>query len=116
MIVSFEGTLRALADSIVHERCMAIETDSSHASGTVANFLVEQYGYLPDYLRFPFKCLVLIFDAWGLLYTGRPFHCLPHERRWPLMQAWEQSSIGSFRDLMRFCETLSMFRWYSLEQ
>jgi hypothetical protein len=115
MIVSFERTLHALADSILSERCMKVETDLSHSSDTVATFLIEQYARLPDYLHVPFKGLVLVFDAWALLYTGRPFHSLPHEQRWPLIEAWEQSSIGFFRDLMKFCEALSMFVWYSLE-
>ena len=116
MIVSFERTLHALADSIIYERCMNVEADSYHSPGTVSNFLVEQYTRLPDYLRLPFKCLVLVFDAWALLYTGRPFHCLSHDQLWPLIQAWQQSSISFFRDLMKFCETLSMFIWYSLEE
>jgi hypothetical protein len=116
MIVSFERTLHALADSIIYERCMNVETGLDHSPGTVSNFLVEQYTRLPDYLRLPFKCLILVFDAWALLYRGRPFHRLSHDQRWLLIQAWQQSPISFFRDLMKFCETLSIFSWYSLEQ
>jgi hypothetical protein len=113
MIVSFHRTIHGLVASIIQEQCPQGEADVSRSLNMVVHFLSEQYAHLPDYLRVPFKCLVLVFDAWALLCTGRPFHRLPHERRWRQIQAWKRSSCGLCRDLMKFFEMLTVFAWYS---
>jgi hypothetical protein len=113
IIVNFNRTIQGLVESIIKEHCPGLEGDARQSADTVAHFLSEWYAHLPDYLRLPFKCLVLIFDAWALLGAGRPFHCLPHEQRWRQIQAWKRSACGFRRDLMRFFEMLTVFAWYS---
>jgi hypothetical protein len=68
---------------------------------------------MPDYLRFPFKFLTLLFDAWSLPFTGRPFHRASHEQRSRQMRAWKGSALGFCRDLIKFYETLVIFASYS---
>jgi hypothetical protein len=74
---------------------------------------LSQHAHMPDYLRFPFKCVVLLFDACGFLHTGRPFHRLSHERRWRVIRTWQRSRLGFRRDFIRFFLTLTVFAWYS---
>jgi len=113
MIVSFHATIAALADSIIREHCGDAGDDASQVRDAVAQFLLGQHGRMPDYLRLPLMCLTLVFDAWPLLYAGRPFHRLSHKRRWRQIRAWKQSKLGFRRDLVKFFETLTVFGWYS---
>lgn len=112
MFVNFHSTITAVADSMIRELCLDTG-NTSYPLDKVVRFLEDQHGRMPDYLPLPFKCLVLIFDAWSYPFTGRPFHRLPHRRRWRQIQAWKKSLLGFRRDLIRFFETLTVFSWYS---
>jgi hypothetical protein len=113
MFLSFDATVSALAESIIRERCAGTDADRSAAHLPVASFLLDTHARMPDYLRLPLQCLTLGFDAWALLSTGRPFHRLPHDRRWRQIRAWKESALGFRRDLIKFYETLAVFGWYS---
>jgi hypothetical protein len=68
---------------------------------------------MPDYLRYPFKCLVLIFGAWPLLLKGRLFHSLSPDQRARQVCAWRNSRLNLCRDFIKFYETFVIFAWYS---
>jgi hypothetical protein len=68
---------------------------------------------MPDYLRLPFRCLTLLFDAWALPLTGRPFHCASAAQRLRQVRAWRSSRLGFRRDFIKFYESLALFAWYS---
>ena len=80
---------------------------------TVASFLLDQHRRMPDYLRFPFTCLTLMFDVWPLPRTGHPFHRLSHEQRLQQIRAWRNSALGVRRDFIKFYETFAIFASYS---
>jgi len=111
MLPSFPATVSALTYSIIRERCA--DDGRSFPHNRVVRFILEQHGRMPDYLRAPLQLLTLIFDAWALPFAGRPFHRLPHERRWRQVLAWKQSRPGPRRDLMRFYEGLAIFGWHA---
>jgi hypothetical protein len=110
-MLSFPWTVSALAYSIIRERCG--DAGPCFPNNRVARFVLEQHGRMPDYLRLPLAALTLAFDAWPLLRTGRPFHRLPHERRWRQVLAWKRSALGVRRDLVRFYEGLVLFGWHA---
>lgn len=110
MLLSFPGTVSALAASIIRERCGVGEEP---LGPPVAVFLLQTHARMPDYLRLPLTCLTLAFDASALLRSGRPFHRLSHERRWRQIEAWRTSTLAFRRDLVRFYETLAIFGCYS---
>jgi hypothetical protein len=111
MLLSFPWTVSALTYSIIRERC----APAAHGfpNNRVVRFILEQHGRMPDYLRTPLQLLTLAFDAWPLPFTGHPFHCLSHERRWRQVHAWKRSALGARRDLVRFYEGLVLFGWYA---
>jgi hypothetical protein len=113
MVLSFNRTVSALAESIIRERCGGTDTGAPQAREAVARFLLATHARMPDYLRLPLRCLTLGFDAWALPTAGRPFHRLPPERRWRQIRAWKESALGPRRDLIKFYETLTVFGWYS---
>jgi hypothetical protein len=113
MLVSFDRTVLALTESIIREQCPGQGADHPHSCDAVVRFLLDQHQRMPDYLRLPFRCMTLLFDAWPLPLTGRPFHCAPHEQRWRQIRAWKGSAVGFRRDLIKFYETFAIFAWYS---
>lgn len=114
MLLNFESTVSALTESLVREQCAAnTASGESRSCEPVARFLLETHARMPDYLRLPLRGLTLGFDAWALPSAGRPFHRLPHERRWRQIRAWKGSALGFRRDLIKFYETLAVFGWYS---
>jgi hypothetical protein len=113
MRLSFERTIFALAEAIVRDRCRFEDAVDQHSCATVAGFLLDQHRRMPDYLRMPFRCLTLLFDAWALPFTGRPFHRSSLVQRSRQIRAWRGSALGVRRDLVRFYESLAIFAWYS---
>jgi hypothetical protein len=109
-VLSFEATVAALTASIIQGRC----GDGGPAAGErVTRFVLAQHADMPDYLRLPMRCLVLTFDAWAIPLAGRPFHRLPHERRWKTIERWRGSRLGPRRDLVKFFESLAVFGWFA---
>ena len=113
MLLSFDATVSALAESIIRERCRGDGAAARGSPEPVARFVLATHARMPDYLRLPLRSLTLGFDAWPLLSAGRPFHRRPHEHRWRQIQAWKDSRLGFRRDLIKFYETLSIFGWYA---
>jgi hypothetical protein len=102
----------ALIESIIHDRCRGAG-GAPTLRDAVIRFVVDQGGRMPDFLRYPFKCLVLIFGAWPLLLKGRLFHRLSLEQRAQQVRAWRNSRISFRRDFIKFYETFVIFAWYS---
>jgi hypothetical protein len=102
-----------LSESIIRERGQLSEEGVRSFTNPVAYFVLEQSRRMPDYLRFPFKCLTLIFGAWPVLITGRPFHQLPHEQRVRQVRAWRNSRLRLRYDFIKFFDAFVMFALYS---
>ena len=116
MSLSFQHTVSALCYSIIYQRCQPcqpIESALAFPHNDVVAFVLQQHSRMPDYFRFPIVALTLVFDLWGVLRVGAPFHQLAHEVRWRQIQSWQNSPIGACRDLMRLYESLTIFCWYS---
>jgi hypothetical protein len=113
MLVNFEATVAALAESIIRERCPGSWTGGGDEHAPIARFLIAVHARMPDYLRFPFRCLTLTLDLWAMCGTGRAFHGLPHAERWRQIEAWRRSRLGFRRDLIKFYETLTVYAWYA---
>ena len=113
MLVDFPATVAALAQSVIRERCGETWKGGTDEHAPVARFLLSVHAQMPDYLRFPLRCLTLVFDLSAVLVTGRTFHRLPHTERWRRIQAWRGSRFRFRRDLIRFYETLAVYAWYA---
>lgn len=111
--MSFDQVVAALTEAIIHDRFLLQESEAQSSYDGVAVFVSGQGRRMPDYLRFPFKCLTLVFGLWPILSTGRPFHRLTHERRINQVRAWRQSSWGVKRDFIKFYDTFVTYAWYA---
>jgi hypothetical protein len=113
MLVSFDRAVVALTEAIIRDRprwrispaCVPVMPSPASCW--------NQHERMPDYLRFPFQCLTLLFDAWSLPFTGRPFHRASPEQRARRVRAWKESTLGVRRDRIKFYEALAIFAWYS---
>jgi len=113
MLLSFNKTVTAISESIARELNSEIGCETRNSSESENHFVLEQCARMPDFLRLPFRCLVLFFDVWAIVFTARPFHKLPHHRRWHQIHAWKTSKIGFRKDLIRFVEAFTVFSRYS---
>lgn len=112
MPLSFDGAVKALADTTIRQQALAAMPDRD-LPGTVGDFLVDVQARMPDYLRLPFRLLTLAFDAWSLPTAGKPFHRLPQDQRLRQVEAWKHSRIEARRRLIEFYESLTLFGLYS---
>ena len=68
---------------------------------------------MPDYLRWPFRLATEAFDLFGVAANGRRFHTQPQATRWRQIEAWREGRFPPARDLIRFYESLILYRWYA---
>lgn len=112
MLLNFERTIAALADTMVRNREPGLDR-AGRDTEAVAQFLIMVMARMPDYLRLPFRVLTLIFDGWPILLTGKPFHRLDLARRAAQVATWQGSRIEIRRRLMEFYGSLAIFCLYS---
>jgi hypothetical protein len=115
MRAGFVNTVSALCYSIVLEESgrLARAEHSAVSPNAVVNFVVDQQGRMPDYLRLPLFVLTLVFNLAGFRYGGSLFHRLDPSARQRQIAAWRRSRIGAARDLVRLYESLAIFCWTS---
>jgi hypothetical protein len=112
MWLSFDRALNAFAETIVQARRPA-PPNADQLAHEVAGFLKSVHHRMPDYLRPPFVLLVLLFDAWSLPRTGKPFHRLGQLERRAQVDAWRQSRLEFQRRFVEFYGSLATFGLYS---
>ena len=112
MLLSFEQAILAFADATVRRK-QSILSESTGDFEAVSEFLLAVHSRMPDYLRLPFRFLVLLFDAWPYPATGKPFHRLSLPHRTAQIESWERSRLEFRRRLIEFYGTLATFGLYS---
>jgi hypothetical protein len=79
----------------------------------VADFVLEQWQRIPDYLRQPMRAATIAFGLAGLVRNGRLYHHSEVSRRRNQRMAWRSSRFSAKKDLMRFFESLATLALYS---
>lgn len=79
----------------------------------LAEFVLEQWARMPDYLRQPMRLGTLGFSLSALMRGGRFYHRSDVLQRRRHRMAWRSSSLSAQRDLMRFYESLATLALYS---
>jgi hypothetical protein len=107
-------TVSALCDSIVVSRCAPAHSELREHHAELTRFVLAQQDRMPDYLRWPFRILTILFDLFGLVYAGRLFRSQDQATRWRQIEAWRTAPFFSpARDFIRFYESLVLYRWYA---
>ena len=115
VLPGFAPTVSALSYTIIRARCDDASALADERHNRVARYVLAQHASMPDYLRLPFAALTVAFDVAAVAIAGRPFHRLPHERRWRVIESWRRLPVSFARDLIRFYESLVVFAWFTLE-
>lgn len=108
----FERALTGFSDALVG-RTGLVSRDEGVVVRGVADYLMAVHCRTPDYLRLPFRVLILLFDASPLPFRGRPFHRLDRDQRIAWIESWESSRLVICRRLMEMYGSLAMFGIYS---
>ncbi|PLT94968.1 hypothetical protein [Sinorhizobium medicae] len=111
LVPSIEECVKALADTLV--RIERPETDRSENVAPIVSFLLATLAKMPDYLRVAFRILTLVFDAWPLVVTGKPFHRLDLAGRINQVEQWNQSRLVFRQALIAFYRSFVIFGLYS---
>ena len=82
----------------------------------VVQFVFHQHKQMTSYLRLPMTIATLVFTMISLLTKGTFFHRLSPENRMQQIKSWKTSSLGFFRDFIRFYESLSILALFSRDQ
>lgn len=109
---NFEKALAGFSDAAVRRKG-AITGDRSAMTRAVTDYLLAVHHRTPDYLRLPFRLLVLLFDASPVLLRGWTFHRLDADQRIAWIEKWEGSRLEVCRRLMEMYGSLAMFGIYS---
>jgi hypothetical protein len=113
MHATFSATVSALVYSLIDEHCPAAGPIDRALNNRVVQFILDQHGRMPDYLRLPLVLLTVVFDLSSIPRHFRRFHRLSPELRRQQIRTWKQSRLSVRRDLMRFYDTLAVFGWYA---
>ena len=106
------ATVSALAYSLAAEHA-GREPQLGPPYNDVARFAEAQYGRLPDTLRLPMRVATVLFDAFGLVLCGLPFHRQAPDRRRLQIALWRRSPLGPWRDFIRYHESLAVLALHS---
>jgi hypothetical protein len=107
-----EATVRALAATIVAERCAPRAADAARLARVTA-VVLAQAARAPDVLRLPLDVLVQLFDAAPLVRAGRPFRRLDAARRAAAVARWRTARVGALRSFVRYWESVVILAWYA---
>ncbi len=77
--------------------------------------LVRQIHGMPGLMRFGMCVLLLVFDWYGCIRTGRRFRNLPIERKRRCISEWATSPVGPCRDMVEFHRKMGTFVALSIE-
>jgi len=112
MSFTHQDTVSAITYSLIREECAEGDSTAELSKNAVVRFVLEQYDRMPVLLRLPIKLLTLVFDARAILTSGRPFHRLQHEQRWPQIEKWRDSRLEICSNFIRFHRGLVLYGWY----
>lgn len=69
---------------------------------------------MPRFLLFPIILLTIVFDAWGILRTGRFFRRQNASQQDRQIASWQNSPLGFCRDFIKLYLKTTIFVYYSL--
>jgi hypothetical protein len=79
----------------------------------VAEFVLEQWARMPDFLRVPIRAFTVVFALSAVVRRGRLYYRNDMTQRRIQRLAWRTSFLSPFRDLMRFYESLAILAMHS---
>ena len=117
MLHSLQTEGRMQVKPIVHGlvECLLVDGQNEVDVDQTVSVLVRQIQGMPGLMRFGMCVLLIVFDWYGLLRTGRRFRFLSLERQRKCVSTWASSPIGPCRDMVEFHRKMGTFVALSIE-
>jgi len=100
-------------EAVVSAVCYSICREKSAESGLfpapyndITRFTLRQFDRMAKYISIPLFVLTLLIDLSAFLFLGGFFHSQTPEVRGKVIRRLRTSSLGVFRDFVRFYESL----------
>ena len=100
------ATVTALAYQIGKSKLTVESPPENRTYNKEANFVLLQMENMPDYLRLPFRMVVLFFGLHTLLFYLKPFYKLKPFQREKVILSWKNSRLGFCQVFIKFHESL----------
>src|SRR5262245_4685549 len=98
--LSFHDTVSALVYSLAEPH--AAEPKLAIPFNDLTQFILQQHGAMPDYLRMPMRVATRLFDVAGLANGGKFFYGQSPDIRARQIDGWKKSKVGFQRDVIRY--------------
>ena len=76
--------------------------------------LVRKVDQMPRFMRFGMLVLLIVFDLYGVLRTGRRFRTQSLEQKRQRIDEWSRAPLGPCRDMVEFFRKMGTFVCWSL--
>jgi len=94
-------------------RSKAGEASHLHTFDAETAFLLHQMNSMPDYLRLPFRMIVVFFGIHTIIFYGKTFPTLNTKQKEDVILRWKNSSLSFMSTFIRFFEGLVTVHVYS---
>jgi hypothetical protein len=107
------ATVTAMAWQLGRSKGSLEGTQTIQTFDAEAVFLLRQMDQMPDYLRWPFRMVTLVYGMHTILLHGRLFHALTPEQKDRVIRRWKHSKISFMSTFIRFFEGLVTVHVYA---
>ena len=107
--MKIEPVVRGLVQGLLVDGQHTVDVDHT------ATVLVRQIRGMPGLMCFGMQVLLVVFDLYGLLRSGRRFRDLSIEGQRARISEWATAPIGPCRDMIEFHRKMGTFVALSLE-
>ena len=101
-----QGLVEGLLVSSGGEAVIPVEQTTS--------ILVRKVDHMPRFMRFGMYVLLVVFDLYGVLRSGRRFRSQSVEQKRKRIEEWSRSPLGPCRDMVEFFRKMGTFVCWSL--
>jgi len=102
----FLNTVRALVWQIGAQKSLINPKTEVYLFDKDFVFVLNQIENMPDYLKFPFKCITIFFGVHCFLWMGKPFYKLSPAQKNRVVLRWKYSKLGFMAVFIKFYESL----------
>ena len=107
--MAIQPVVRGLVDGLLNDGQAPVAVDET------ATILVRKIDAMPGLMRFGMRVLLVVFDWYALIRSGRRFRSSSPDGQRRRISEWANAPIGPCRDMVEFHRKMGTFVSMSLE-
>ncbi|MCC6763044.1 MAG: hypothetical protein IT293_00130 [Deltaproteobacteria bacterium] len=107
-----DRTVAAIAECLAPDFPRLDAATRAAVLSDVTAFTASQVGALPDFLRYPYRLVLMAFEWLAVPRYGRPFVALDAERRRAWVDLWAESPLGATRNFVKLVRSCALLAFY----